>query len=153
MLGGSLHPLPLDISRCPMMFLVVTPSGWGAGEAVYYWHLLYLYQGQNTTFKSWCPSTMQNNSERGFLSLGCINSKVSSRREHPKKHKCKTHTCTPKREAFQLDFKSYGLQDHQGRAVGVAVTFPEVVAIAEGQQDALPDPPLEMFLCKQAQHS
>lgn len=52
MLGGSPHPLPRDISRCPKMFLVVTPPGWGAEETVYYWYLLYLYQGQNTAFKS-----------------------------------------------------------------------------------------------------
>lgn len=37
---------------------------------------------------------------------------------------------SPRREAFQLDFKSHGLQGYQGRAVGVAVTIPEEITMA-----------------------
>lgn len=72
------------------------------------------------------------------MSVGCINSDISSRREYPKNYKCKTlthtHTHTlslsPRREAFQLDFKSHGLQGYQGRAVGAAVTIPEEITMA-----------------------
>lgn len=37
---------------------------------------------------------------------------------------------SPRREAFQLDFKSHGLQGYQGRAVGIAVTIPEEITMA-----------------------
>lgn len=37
---------------------------------------------------------------------------------------------SPRREAFQLDFKIHGLQGYQGRAVGVAVTIPEEITMA-----------------------
>lgn len=37
---------------------------------------------------------------------------------------------SPRREAFQLDFESHGLQGYQGRAVGIAVTIPEEITMA-----------------------
>lgn len=64
------------------------------------------------------------------MSVGCINSDISSRREYAKNYKCKTLSLSPRREAFQLDFKSHGLQGYQGRAVGVAVTIPEEITMA-----------------------
>lgn len=64
------------------------------------------------------------------MSVGYINSDISSRREYPKNYTCKTLSLSPRREAFQLDFKSHGLQGYQGRAVGVAVTIPEEITMA-----------------------
>lgn len=37
--------------------------------------------------------------EIGFMNLVCVNSKGSSRREYPKKHKCKTHTRTAEKRS------------------------------------------------------
>lgn len=41
-----------------------------------------------------------------------------------------THSLSPRREAFQLDFESHRLQKYQERAVGVAVTIPEEITMA-----------------------